>query len=389
MKANLKTALGFVAGALAALAVVGVWPALRKPAPDPNATSIGTTAAPASRVAVEVTGAQARNIGLKLTRVTKGPVNEDLQVVATVVPDESRISHIHARASGWIEKLYVPNTGEMVNRGQPIADLFSQEVYSSQLDHLSARAFTGPASAVVASGRARLEFFGMRESDIQAIEKTGKARRVITLYAPASGILAHRGATVGTSVDPSTEIAIVLDLSRVWVIAEVPERSASLIRKGMPARIQLGGFSRQAAVEFIDPMLSETRSLKVRFSLPNADGSLRPGMYGTAAISTARRSALTVPRDAVADTGAAQYVYVQPSAGVYLPRQVRVGVVSGESAEIVDGLVEGEMVVASGVFLLDSESRLRASGGQGTSHGSHGKERGQPPGQPPGGHSHD
>lgn len=305
--------------------------------------------------------------------------SESLRAAATIVPDEARIHHIHTKVSGWIEKLHVPNTGERVRAGQPIIDIFSQELYSSQLDHLAARSYSGPPSAVVESGRARLKFFGMSEREIRDIETTGRARRVVTLYAPGSGILAHRGVAAGTAVDPSTEIAVILDLSRVWAIADVPVSAMGWIRAGQVAQLQFGDASMTAHIEFIEPMISESRTLKARFSLANPTGALRPGLYGTATITAPARKALTVPREALVDTGAAQYVYQRAADGNYVPRSVKVGRRSGDRIEITDGLEPGAMVVVSGVFLLDSESRLRGSSGQAAPHGGHGASVNAPP----------
>lgn len=383
MTATTRQLLAFACGLLTAALVAGGWFAYqsRSSPGSPARQRLQDSAGPApvrqpERAPVTMEAAQVRALGLQVASVTKNDLVEDLKAVATVVPDESRISHIHTRVAGWIEKLHVSNTGEPVRAGQPIADIFSQELFASQVEYLAARAYTGPPSAVAESGRTRLKFFGMSERDIQAIEKSGEPQRVVTLAAPRSGILAHRGISAGTAVDPSTEIAIVLDLSRVWVFAEVPEFAAANIRKGMVAQLEFGTHRQTgipATVEFIDPILTEaTRTLKVRFSVPNAQGGLRPGMYGTAVFKLPSRQGLTVPRDAVVDTGSVQYVYVVKADGAYEPRAVRVGARLQEKIEILEGLREADKVVSSGVFLLDSESRLRASGGQGTSHGGHG-----------------
>lgn len=378
-----KLWLAFASGIVLAVIVGSAWNSTRdvRPAhpvavPSAQHDKPGSNPAP-SRVTVEKRDGRANGPSFQTATVARTEVAEEVSAPVTVVPDESRISHIHTRVTGWIERLHVANTGEMVRAGQPIADIFSQELFASQAEYLAARVMKGPPSAVVESGRARLQFFGMSDNDIAAIEKTGKPRRVVTLYAPRTGILAHRGISAGTAVDPSTEIAIVLDLSRVWVVAEVPEFASASISKGMHATLAFGSSEAApipATVEFIDPILTEsTRTLRVRFSLPNAGGQLRPGMYGTALFQKPVRRALTVPRDAVVDTGASQYVYVLNDQGGYEPRPVRIGARLRDVVEIVSGLNEGEKIVTSGVFLLDSESRLRASGGQGTSHAGHGQ----------------
>lgn len=386
MRDNTKKALYFFCGFIAALLLIsllfffnlapfrGNSVAHTTPATT-SSTSATKQAGKSSRVPLQLTQQQAEAIQLTLSKVNKEMLMDDLSVIATVVPDESHISHIHTRVAGWIEKLYITNTGESVRAGQAIADIYSQELYASQIDYLAARELKGPPSAIVESGRNRLKFFGMSEAEILEIEKSGKPHRLVTLFAPRPGIVAHRGIAVGTAVDPTTEIAVILDLSRVWVWAEVPEAASDRIKKGMTAHLQLGSGSAIAArVEFIDPLLTETtRALKVRFSLPNPQRNLRPGSYGKAIFKSAPRAALTVPREALVDTGDTQYVYVMKTNDLYEPRSVRVGVRQKDRVEILDGLSEGEPIVAAGVFLLDSESRLRASGGQSGGHSGHGK----------------
>lgn len=383
MNQNVKLGLAFLCGIVAA-ALIGLAGFLAKGEPRGSRQhtvapqgQAGALSPPHSRAPVAIAPHQAHRVDVQTGVASKRDVIEEFSAPVTIVPDESRISHIHTRVSGWIERLHVPNTGEPLRAGQPIVDIFSQELLASQTEYLAARTLTGPPSVVGESGRARLKFFGMSEGEIRVIEKTGKPNRVVTLYAPRSGILAHRGISVGTAVDPSTELAIIVDLSRVWVLAEVPESAAGGVRKGMPAHLSFGGEEKaalRAHVEFVDPMLTEaSRTLKVRFSLPNAGGELRPGMYGTAVFKSPPRKAVLVARDALVDTGDAQYVYVVKGEGVYAPRTVRVGARLKDSVEIVSGLHEGEKIVLSGVFLLDSESRLRASGGQGAAHAGHGQ----------------
>jgi Cu(I)/Ag(I) efflux system membrane fusion protein len=295
--------------------------------------------------------------------------------VAIIVPDESRISHVHTRVAGWIEHLDVNTTGEEVRAGQPLARIFSQELLSSQTEYLAARknmAASGITSAVVASGRMRLGVLGMTPDEIDAIEKTGEAKRLVTVVAPRGGVVVNRGVTVGTAVDPSTTLVTIADLSRVWVLAEIPEANIPAVHAGTPALLDFVASGRppfKAFVDFVYPTLTErTRTLRVRLSAGNPRGALRPGLYGTAVFESAGRNVITVPRDAVVDTGLQQHVFVA-TGDQFEPRPVVVGAQLSDRVEIRDGLKEGEQIVASGVFLLDSESRLRATGGAGHSHG--------------------
>jgi len=335
----------------------------------------GTPSMP-GRVPVEVNAATVEALGIRLEVVGREALTQQVRAVATVVPDESRISHVHTRVAGWVEQLDVNTTGEMVRAGQPLARIFSQELLSSQTEYLAVRGSTassGIASAVIASGRARLLVLGMSSSEIDGIEQTGEPRRLVTVVAPRSGVVVNRGITVGTSVDPSTTLLTIADLSRVWVLAEVPEANIPGIRVGTTAQLDFPASGRDAfaaRVDFLYPTLTDrTRTLRVRFSAANSGGSLRPGLYGTAVFESAGQAVITVSRDAVVDTGVQQHVFVA-SGDRFEPRTVTLGVQLADRVEVRAGLEEGERVVAAGAFLLDSESRLRGTGGTGGhSHG--------------------
>jgi Cu(I)/Ag(I) efflux system membrane fusion protein len=357
----------------------GGWPFDTSSAPQTEAmvgmTATAEAAPTHSRVPVEA--AVTQSLDIRLETVGRESLRETVRAVATVVPDESRISHIHTRVSGWIEHLDVNTTGEMVREGQPLAHIFSQELLSSQTEYLAARknaAASGITSAVVASGRTRLGVLGMTPEEIDTIEQSGQPKRLVTVVAPRSGVVVNRGVTVGTSVDPSTTLLTIADLSRVWVLAEVPEASIPFARLGTSVQLDFPASGRppfMARVDFVYPTLTErTRTLRVRLSAANPGGALRPGLYGTAAFASAGQNVITVPRDAVVDTGLQQHVFVA-AGDRFEPRAVIVGVQLADRVEIREGLKGGEQIVASGVFLLDSESRLRATGGTGGhNHGS-------------------
>ena len=330
-----------------------------------------------SRVAVDT--AAGESLDIRVLTVGRESLTQTVRAVATVVPDESRISHVHTRVAGWIEHLEVSTTGETVRAGQPLAHIFSQELLSSQTEYLAARrnaAASGIATAVIASGRTRLTVLGMTPAEIDTIEQSGQPKRLVTVVAPRSGVVVNRGVTAGTSVDPSTTLLTVADLSRVWVLAEVPEASIPGLRVGTSAELDFPASGRPAfpaRVDFVYPTLTErTRTLRVRLSVANPNGTLRPGLYGSASFASAIQNVITVPRDAVVDTGLQQHVFVVVG-DRFEPRPVTLGAQLADRVEIRDGLREGEQIVAAGVFLLDSESRLRATGGAG------GHQHGTPP----------
>lgn len=341
---------------------------------DPLAGHDMTSAAPnapSDRVPVQIAPGSMSDFGIQIEPVRRESLTRRIQAVATVVPDESRISHVHTRVAGWLEQLDVNTTGEVVEAGQPLARIFSQELLSSQTEYLAARRATtasGITTAVVASGRTRLTVLGMTPGEIDTIEQTGEPRRLVTVVAPHAGVVVNRGVTAGTAVDPSTTLLTIVDLRRVWVLAEVPEADIPAIRAGRAARLDFPASGRppfSARVDFLYPTLTErTRTLRVRFSVANPRGTLRPGLYGTAAFDSVGEPVITVPRDAVVDTGRQQHVFVAMG-DRFEPRVVSLGIQLTDRVEVRSGLSDGDRIVASGVFLLDSESRLRATGAMG------------------------
>ena len=354
--------------------------------PSPAAPSPVDTAATHGRVPVDVSAATLQTLDIRVETVRRESLTQSVRAVATIVPDESTISHVHTRVAGWVEQLDVNTTGAIVTAGQPLARIFSQELLSSQTEYLAARANTaasGIASAVIAGGRTRLGVLGMAPAEIDAIEQTGEPMRLVTVVAPRSGVVVNRGISVGTSVDPSTPLLTIADLSRVWVLAEIPEANIPGIRVGSAAQLDFPASGRPpfaARVDFVYPTLTDrTRTLRVRFLASNSGGRLRPGLYGTAAFESAGPPVITVPRDAVVDTGQQQHVFVAMG-GRFEPRVVTLGVQLTDRVEVRSGLEAGEQIVAAGVFLLDSESRLRATGGAGGhSHGAPATPQDQPP----------
>jgi Cu(I)/Ag(I) efflux system membrane fusion protein len=234
----------------------------------------------APRTTIELDPSRLDAIGVRMERARKELIGEPLRVIATIVPDETRVSHVHTRVSGWIEQLYVSTTGQSVRAGQPLAAIFSQELLSSQNEYLLAKraASQTPGSAVLEASRTRLKVLGMSEDEIRTLDREGAARRLINVMAPRSGVVVHRGITVGTAVDPSTELVTVADLSHVWVLAEVPEGSIAGIERGTRGTIDFSSTGHptfDAPVVFVYPTLSErTRTLRVRFDAQNRTGKL-------------------------------------------------------------------------------------------------------------------
>lgn len=337
-----------------------------------------------TRVPVQVDTNKLQSLGIQIEVVRIDTIAETVRAVATVVPDEARVSNINTRVSGWLEKLYINKTGQTVRAGTPLAGIFSQELYASQMEYIEMlkASRSGPKSVVVESARTRLNVLGMTEVQIRELERRGAANRLTTIIAPRSGIVLELNVFAGMAVDPSLVLMTIADLSQVWILAEIPGTERIDIRIGTPVTIDISASVRQplqSSVSFIYPALTEgTRTLRVRMVVSNQDDLLKPGAYGTAEFILRSREALTVPRDAIVDQGESKYVFVFTAPDTFVPKKVTVGVELPNRVEIISGLSKGEQIVSSGVFLIDSESRLRASGSAGGGHSGHGSSEQQP-----------
>ncbi len=216
----------------------------------------------------------------------------------------------------------------------------------------------------------------MTNAEIRELERRGSANRLTTIVAPRSGSVLELNVFAGTQVDPSIVLMTIADLSQVWILAEIPGSGELDIKAGIKVTIDIAASGRtpiQSTISFIYPALTEgTRTLRIRMVVKNPNGLLKPGAYGTAEFKVRPRKALTVPRDAIIDQGEKQFVFLVTAPGTFIPKAVTIGIELSDRVEIVEGLSAGDQIVSSGVFLIDSESRLRASGNVGGGHGGHG-----------------
>ena len=366
---------------------------------DPAALPMGT---------IHVAPEKQQMIGVQFGDVTSGVSTHSFRSVGRVTADETRYSKVQTRIEGWIDKVYVDFTGKEVEKGQPLLTLYSPEMLASQQEYLLAMrsreimkdsplpSSQQQSDSLLAAARKRLELFSLSEAQIEDITKTRKPLTNITIYSPISGFVTMRNAFPKQRVTPETELYTVVDLSKVWIMADVFENEAALIRVGMPVRVSLSyGKSRtiNARVSYIQPEVDPmTRTLKVRIEAANPNMQLRPDMFVDVDFSVARPSHLSVPAEAVLDTGLKQTVFVDRGNGFLEPRQVETGERIGDRIEILKGLAPAERIVVSGNFLIDSESQLKssASGMAGHQHGgSPAKPSASAPAPSAGEHKHD
>jgi len=329
---------------------------------------------------VEVNPDELRLAGLRTTVARRGTLARTIRAVGDIRADETRVSQVHTKISGWVEKLFVNSSGQAVREGQPLLSIYSPELLATQEEFLRAREsaarFAGSDVPEVRSGgtdlleaaRRRLMLFDVPQSFIETLEKTGQPQRAVTLEAPASGFVTTKDVFAGARIEPGMTLFTVTDLSKVWIEAEVYEYEASRVRLGQQARVTLAydpSRTYTGRISYIYPYLNtDSRTLRVRFEFDNPGLTLKPGMYVNVELDAQAVQGILIPDASILDTGPRQIVYVKTGEGRYEPRQVKVGVRSDGQAQILSGVKAGEVVVDRANFLLDSESRLRAAIGR-------------------------
>jgi Cu(I)/Ag(I) efflux system membrane fusion protein len=332
---------------------------------------------------VDLTPERIQLIGMRTATVKREAIGGELRTVGIVAPSERGLAQINTRFGGWIQKLLVSETGERVRRGQVLATIYSPEVFRAEQELLLARsrifdAATGAgpahdhddlAGGLDANARRRLELLGIAPQEIDEMLRTGKAAEAIPIRSPVDGYVMSKNAVAGVAIQSGSVLFEVADLTRVWVTADIYEQDISRVRVGQRARLELASYPGEVQtgrVTFISPILdSGSRTLRLRLELENKSDRngprLRPGMYGTVYLDLPTTTGLTVPAEAVVDTGETHYLFVSKGAGRFEPRVVKVGAHPKDRVEILSGVAEGETVVTTGNFLVDSESRLRSA----------------------------
>lgn len=332
------------------------------------------------RVDVEVPFERRQLLGVRTAPVERRPLVREIRTVGLVGSDERRVRKVQSKISGWVESLSVSFTGELVKAGAPILSVYSPELVASQREYLLALEAAQSREPrepelLVESARDRLLRLDLTPAQVRRLERSGEVERSVTLHAPIGGFVTTKGVYQGMYITPETELYTISDLSQVWIWADLTEEESALAAVGMHARIELASRpaeSLEAVVRWVSPVLEPaTRTVRARFDAANADGTLKPGMYATVRLEKPLGEVLALPEDAVIDTGERKLVFVELEAGHYQPRTVELGRRGADGVEVLSGLAAGERVAVSAQFLLDSESRMRAAGGESPAHGGH------------------
>jgi membrane fusion protein, copper/silver efflux system len=392
----------YLLGFLAILLLIGIYlffPVHREPrtgptTPLPPPQTEQAAAGPGEDVdrtgMIEVPPETRQMMGIKTVPVAIGPMKQTLRTVGRVEYDERKLTTVNIKVEGWIEKLYADYTGKYVNKGAPLADIYSPELVSTQLEYINlinqhtnttlrtsrniefswgdrygtvGRATAYDPQSLLDVAKQKLALWEIPEEQVKEIETTKKPITTMTVKSPASGYVFQKPVFKGTRVAPGDKLFDIVDLSTVWVLADIYEYEIPFVKVGQNARITLSyypGKEFSAKADFIYPSLSgQTRTAKVRFVLPNPNVLLKPQMFANVEMDLDLGKRLTIPETAVLDTGTRQIVYVDTGDGYFAARQIKVGDRANGMIEVLSGLKAGEKVASSAVFLIDSEAKLK------------------------------
>jgi Cu(I)/Ag(I) efflux system membrane fusion protein len=317
---------------------------------------------------------QAGAMGLTTARVEEKDFTRKIRTVGVVTVDETRTAHVHSRVRGWIEAFHVQYVGQKVQKGQPLVSIYSQEVYAAQLELASLTKSAVKSPELLDAARKRLALWEVPTATIEKVIETGEPQRTFPVPAPRTGVVVAKQAFEGLFIDPSLELYTITDLSKVWVIADIYDADVADVRVGTEAKLMVEGAESPltAKVAFLAPTIDErTRTRKARFELTNANAALMPGAFVTVEMDLGLGSGLAVPESAVIRTGERAIVFVIHGTHAE-PREVHLGARIGDAYRVLHGLEAGENVATGAQFLLDSESRLRATSAAGGGHAGHG-----------------
>lgn len=309
---------------------------------------------------VKVDPAVAQNFGMRVVAVTRGTLSQGLTATGVVDFNQRDVAVVQARSGGFVQRVYARAPGDVIPAGAPLATILIPEWGGAQSEFIAVR-HTGDGALIRAS-RQRLALLGMSAGMIASVERSGHVQNSVTISTPTSGVIRTLSVRSGMTVSAGQTLAEVSGLGTVWLNASVPEAQAAQVRVGNIAHVTLAAFPGELISGKVTAILPEaesaSRTVSVRIELPNAHGKLHPGMFAQVALGGEAHSALLVPSEAVIRTGTRNLVMLAGTNGHYSPAEVRIGAETQGQTEILAGLSEGEKIVASGQFLIDSEASL-------------------------------
>jgi len=319
------------------------------------------------RIQVKISSERQQLIGIKTAAVKSQSIHKLIMAVGRVDFAEPNISIVNLKFDGWVEQLYVNSTGRAVRRDEPLFDIYSPDLLAAQQEYLialKAGATLGDASSILKSAREKLRLWGVTDGQVEDLGRTGQFKKTVTVYSPGSGIVIEKNVVQGQKIMAGESLFKIADLSRVWILGEIYEYELPFIKTGQEAKVSLSyypGESFTGKIIYIYPYLKpETRTNQVRIEVDNPGLKLKPEMFANLEIHVDYGTRLTVPADAVLDAGATKIVFIAKGDGYFEPREVKLGVRGQDMYEVLGGVSDGENVVTSATFLIDSESSLKA-----------------------------
>lgn len=322
---------------------------------------------------VSIDPVTSQNIGVRTERVKRKRLTKEVRTVGRVDYDEKRVHHVNTKIEGWVEKLYVDFTGQKVKKDDYLLEIYSPRLVATQEEFLLAKSYEerGGAGAVAPVGssvldlaKRRLELWDVPAHQIKELEESGRIMKTLHIHSPAAGIVMSKHVSEGMYVKPGMNLYTIADISKVWVYADIYEYELSWISEGQEAEMTLEAYPGRVfkgKVAFINPFMEpKSRTLKVRLEFDNLNGELKPDMFASVTLKSVRDTTfVAVPSEAVLLSGERSIVVVARGLGKFAPREVVLGAEAGGYYEVLRGLEEGEDVVTSAHFLIDSESRLK------------------------------
>jgi membrane fusion protein, copper/silver efflux system len=344
------------------------------PGGDGPATETRGTSVP-GLAAVTIDPARQQMIGLRTAVASRGAIANSWRTVGRVEVDPTGVRRVNLKIEGYVERVFVDFVGKPVRKGQPLMSVYSPSLLVAEEELVLAvktrqrfgdgGLFGANGDDLVMASRRRLQLWDVPDAEIARLERTGEPAKSVTFVSPIAGVVTVKNVVEGATLKPGDTPYEITDLRMVWVMADAYESDLARVRVGMPAALTLPSYPNRVfngRVEFIDPVLNPaTRTTKMHLHFANADAALKPEMFGEVVLQEKPRVAVRVPADAIIHTGTKDVVFLALGAGRFSPRQVQLGARDGDRVEVVSGVDEGQSVVIRANFLVDSESRLRAS----------------------------
>ncbi|MGO9244789.1 MAG: efflux RND transporter periplasmic adaptor subunit [Verrucomicrobiia bacterium] len=322
-----------------------------------------TEKTPSGLAAVSITADARGRMGLTTGVVERRALARKVRTSARIAADETRLYRVTVKVDGWVDKLFAATTGQFVKNGDPLLTVYSPELLTLQNEYLTA--LRSGSSNLVVSARRRLSLWDISDEQIDRLEQTGVAERILTLFAPASGWIIERMVLPGQKITAGEPLLVIADLSTVWADADIYQSDLPYVKVSMPVELTLSYWPDKkftGKVTFVSPTLDpESRTMKARLEIPNPELLLKPEMFATATLSYELGEGLAIPETAVMRTGLETYAFRDAGDGRLVPTPIMVGERSDGYYQLLSGLSAGDKVVTSANFLVDSESSMKAA----------------------------